>query len=173
MTFLRIQKTRRIYLRGLVLALLVPLTTSACATSRVGEVEIRQEGGMPCFTITPNEEHRAGGVPHLAALGVYDASVKPVIEVWAFNLSAEKSQPISSSTCVRYGQAPSESESTKAVPLQTGRVYEIFLKTKRVEPTDPTFGHEAKFCLVAKPDGGVRVHQVIYNKGWRYEMCGK
>lgn len=173
MISLRIQKMRRTCLKQLVLAILAALTTSACATSRMGEAEVRQVDGVPCFTITEKEEQRAGGAPRLSALSVYDASASPTTEIWSFTSQLAKMPTLSSGACIPYGQAPAGSETTKSIPLQVGKKYGVVLSTEREDPSDPTFGYDARFCLVAKPDGGVRVQQVIYSKGWRYEACKK
>lgn len=173
MIFLRIQRARQIYLRTMVLIVLVSSATGACATSRMGEAEVRQVDGVPCFTIPIKEEQRAGGAPRLSALSVYDASVVPTTEIWSFTSKSAKMPTLSSGACILYGQAPSGSEGTKSIPLQIGNKYGVILSTERVDPSDPTFGYDAKFCLVANPSGSVRVHQVIYNQRWRYEVCSK
>lgn len=171
MIFLQIQRMRRICPKPIVFAALLTLTTSACATSRMGEAEVRQLEGVPCFTIPEKEEQSAGGAPRLIALSVYDITVSPSTEIWSFTSKLAQKPPISSGACILYGQPLPGGESTKSVPLQLGRKYEVILSTERVNQTDPTFGYSARFCLAAKPGEAVRVKQVIYSKGWRYEVC--
>lgn len=171
MISLRIRNTHRTCLKQLVLAVFGMLTTSACATSRIGEAEVRQIDGVPCFTIPIKEEQRAGGAPRLSALSVYDASTAPTTEIWSFASPFAKMPTLSSDVCIPYGRAPTGSETTKSIPLQVGKKYGVILNTVRVDPSDPTFAYDARFCLVANPNGGVRVQQVIYSNGWRYEAC--
>ena len=107
----------------------------------------------------------------LGSLDVSDET-KKIDKIWSFMLRlSAPSQPMPASACILYGQAPPESDARKAEPLQTGRLYEVFLSARPVDPTDPTFGYIAKFCLIAQADGGVKVHQVIYKDGWRTEEC--
>ena len=170
MIFLRIQKINRICLKALAAAVAVVAFTNVYATSRIGEAEVRLENGLPCFTITNKEENRAGA-PQLRGLKVYDASVKPSIEVWFFTLPIDARQTISSNTCISYGKAPLGAESTKAIQLAIGKVYEVAIKGKLNDSSDPTFWYEAKFCLIRQSNDEVQIHQIIYDKGWRYEKC--
>lgn len=156
----------------LVIALIVASTDSTLATSRMGEVDVRDEGGVPCFGISKKEELRAG-VPMLSSLKVYDVTAKPGSVVWSFELRPSgKSQPIPSNTCIRYGQAPRGFDIGNAeIPLGIGKVYAVEFGATPQDATDPTFGYDAKFCLISRPDGGVRVHQIIFDHGWQYDAC--
>lgn len=109
MIFFLIRKVQPTSRKLTVGAAVAALATSACATSRMGEADIRQEEGTPCFTITQKEEKRAG-IPRLMALSVYDASAKPVTEVWKFALPVATPMPMSSEICIHYGQPPSGAE---------------------------------------------------------------
>jgi hypothetical protein len=151
-------------------AAVVALAANACATSRMGEADIRQEEGTPCFTITQKEEQRAG-IPRLMALSVYDVSVKPVTEVWKFALPVATAMPISSKICIRYNQAPAGAEGIKALSLVTGRVYEVFLNTKLADTADSTFGYMGKFCLLTEATI-TTLHQLKPGtQGWRDGTC--
>lgn len=171
MSFFLIRKIGPTCLKVIVSTTVTVLATTACATSRMGVADVRQEEGVPCFTVTPQEEERAGA-PRLMALTVHDASVKPVTEVWWFTLSDLSPMLITSKICIRYGQAPIGSESVKALPLVVGRAYEVFLNTKLADKTDPTFGYMAKFCMRK----GLNTTPTLYQlkpgtQGWRNSEC--
>lgn len=146
------------------------LTVAAGATSRMGDADVREKNGAPCFTVTAQEEKRTGAL-HLMALNVYDMSTKPVVTVWSFGMSTDDGQPISSKTCVRYGHAPSGASGSPAAPLQAGKLYQVFLNAKSTRRNEPTFGYSARFCLLVQPDGKATVHRVVYQDGWRDEAC--
>lgn len=150
---------------------IIAVSNSACVSTRLGEAAVKDKNGVPCFTITEKEQ-RQTGVPLLGSLIVSDEA-KPAYTIWSFMLHPSvPSQPIPASDCILYGHAPPESDAKKVEPLQTGRLYDVFLNARPVDTTDPTFGYDAKFCLIAQAGGGVKVHQVIYKDGWRTEECG-
>lgn len=127
---------------------LLAMATSACATSRIGEAEVQQQNGVPCFAVS-SEEVRRAGAPALSALFVSDLSVKPVAEVWSFSLTPSgRTQPIRPEQCIRYAQTPANSEVGQTTKLVAGRVYEVFLNAQSTSSTDPTRGYMAKFCLI-------------------------
>lgn len=170
MIFFLIRKIQPTFRKLIVGTAVAALATSACATSRMGEADIRQEEGTPCFTITQKEEQRAG-TPRLMALSVYDASVKPVTEVWWFTLPDASPIPISSKICILYSQLPAGAEGIKALPLIAGRVYEVFLNAKLADTTDPTFGYMGKFCLLTESTT-TTLHQLKPGtQGWRDGAC--
>lgn len=156
-----------------ILSTLLLLNTEiAFATSRMGDAEVRDDNGIPCFTITKDEENRSG-VPALGAITVDDATIKPSNHVWSFSFKPiGKSQPIASSGCIRYGEAPDGTETSKAAEhLQVGKIYEVFLNASSPDSHDPTFGYDAKFCLVPQQNSIAKVHQIRYSNGWHYELC--
>lgn len=170
MVFFLIRKTQPTSRKLIVSTVVAVLAANACATSRMGETDIRQEEGTPCFTITKKEENRAR-TARLMALSVYDISVKPVTEVWKFALPVAMFMPISSETCIHYGQLPSGADGIKALPLVAGRVYEVFLNVKLVDTTDPTFGYMGKFCLLTESTT-TTLHQLKPGtQGWRDGAC--
>ena len=133
--------------------------TATSATSRLGEAEVRQEDGLPCFAVTAREESRHGAV-RVKAVAVADASVKPVTTVWSFIVPSQRAQRVSFAACIRYGQAPDGAVTRPAPPLQPGRIYEVFLNPVRTDSTDPTFGYGATFCLTSSAGGPDAVRQL-------------
>jgi hypothetical protein len=156
----------------LMLGMALLAAPSAFGTSRLGSAEVRQVENAPCFSI-PKGKHIQDKNFLLNSLTVYDATIKPPKEVWSFILPPETPHRMTPAACIPYGQAPVKSESIKAMPLVTGRIYEVYLNVTSSEPTDPTFAYEAKFCVVEPQKNGTTVHQIIFDKGWRYEPCVK
>jgi hypothetical protein len=157
---------------ALLCALILFTTNEAIAASRLGEAEVRDDNGVPCFSINKNEEHRAG-IPALGSLSVDDATSKPNSRIWSFRFKPlGRSQAIGTSDCIRYGEAPAGSEITKVPePLQAGKVYEVFLNASSSDTGDPTFGYDATFCLIPQANGTKKVQQIVYSDGWHFEIC--
>ncbi|WP_343606821.1 hypothetical protein [Roseateles sp.] len=159
----------------LALALCAALGT-ACATSRVGDAEVRLQEGQPCFTISAKEAAR-GPTIRLQAVMVSDVSVSPVAEVWSVLLDAQRLETMSSASCFAYGQAP-DGASARPAPapmLQPGRVYQVYLNIRSSDRSDPTRGYLAKFCLAADPadpSGPRRLMPVLYGtRAWDEGFC--
>jgi len=126
--------------------LLMFLGLHACATSRIADAEISSIDGVPCFTISQKEESR-NGQPLLGALSISDLSEKPVVRVWSFYMTGGKKVPLSSKSCLRYGDLPQGANGMPAPELQTGWVYSVFLNGRPDDPSDPTYGYRGKFCI--------------------------
>lgn len=153
-----------------VLGLCAMLGT-ACAYSRMGEAEVRLQDGQPCFTLSAKEAKR-GATVRLQALVISDLSSKPVTDVWSMSLDPMRSAPLSPASCMAYGQIPTGAEAEPAPELKTGRVYEVFLNGRRSDPSDPTQGYIAKFCLVADEAGGRRLMPVEFgSRAWTEGVC--
>ncbi|AYM78445.1 hypothetical protein D9M09_23580 [Janthinobacterium agaricidamnosum] len=124
------------------------------ARSRMADAEVTSVNGVPCFSISKQEERR-NGQPFLGALSVSDVTVKPTTEIWGFLMTDDKKIPLSSTNCIPYGNIPAHADAAPAPELKTGRVYEVFLNGRPADPADPTYGYVAKFCLIqqvsAKP----------------------
>jgi len=99
---------------------------------------------------------------------VSDASSDRVIDVWSFVLPSARAQRVSSDACIGYGRAPGGAAATQALPLQAGRVYEVFLNAVAADGSDPTFGYTATFCLMVQADGTSKVKQL---HGGRAATC--
>ncbi|RYE75026.1 MAG: hypothetical protein EOO80_16010 [Oxalobacteraceae bacterium] len=156
----------------MALSLCVALTP-ACATSRMGDADLRLQAGQPCFTLTPKESERAPSV-RLQAVMVTDASSTPVSKVWSVLLDSSTLPTLSPATCVSYGFAPEGAKSVpvKAPELQSGRVYQVHLNTRSSDSSDPTRGYSARFCLLPDASGGRRLVPVVYDTpAWRTGSC--
>lgn len=157
---------------ALALAFCASLST-ACATSRMGDAEVRLQDGQPCFTISAKEAAR-GPTIRLQAVIVSDTSVSPVGRVWSVMLDQQRLPTMSPERCAAYGQTP-EGATAKptAVPeLQPGKVYQVHLNTRSSDASDPTRGYVGKFCFM--PDGANGQRLVALKPGsreWMEEVC--
>jgi hypothetical protein len=169
----RTRPTRRTCLESvLALALCASLNT-ACATSRMGDAEVRVQDGQPCFTISAKEAAR-GPTIRLQAMLVSDTSTTPVDRVWSVMLDQQRLPTLTPETCVAYGQTP-EGATSKPTPvpeLQSGKLYQVHLNTRSSDSSDPTRGYVGKFCFM--PDGANGRKLVPLKPGsreWIEEVC--
>jgi len=169
----RTRPTRRTCLEStLALALCASLNT-ACATSRMGDAEVRLQDGQPCFSISAKEAAR-GPTIRLQAVLISDTSTKPVDRVWSVMLDQQRLPTLSPDSCVAYGQTP-EGATSKPTPvpeLQSGKVYQVHLNTRSSDSSDPTRGYVGKFCFM--PDGANSRRLVPLKPGsreWIDEVC--
>ncbi len=152
---------------------IVVVTTGACATSRMGEAEVRLSKGQVCFAPAPTELQRPGAMG-ITGVWVSDLSRQPVAEVWAAARDAEaKPVVLQGGDCLAYGAAPEKWTHTQAIPLARETVYSVSLMSDLKDPTDSTRAFEAKFCLRADASGGgVKLIQLRRGSaGWRKETC--
>jgi hypothetical protein len=132
------------------------------AAPRTGEAEVREaSNGTPCFTI-PEREERRGGAPNFQAVTVYDPAAKPKAKMWAMAMPAERTFPVTSSMCIPYAGRLRALPQTAAVPLQSGKVYEVFIDAHGDAPNAPR-GYAARFCLLRERDGSIVVHHIGAN----------
>ena len=151
--------------------LLMSLGLHARATSRIADAEISSVNGTPCFTISQKEEKR-NGQPLLGALSISDLSEKPAVGVWSFYMTGGKKVPLSSKSCLRYGDLPQGANGMPAPELQTGRVYSIFLNGRPNDPSDPTYGYMGKFCIVATATGERNIIAIGSDTpAWKQDSC--
>lgn len=146
----RTPRTRRISLDAALALAFCAALNSACAMSRMGEAEVVEKDGQPCFALTAKEASRG---PHVRvhAVAVSDESSKPVMDVWRASLDPART-PLSASACIAYGQA--DGDAIKPASLKTGRVYQVYLNGRSSDPGDSTQGYIAKFCLMPGPGAG-------------------
>ena len=67
-----------------LLILLAFTSMNSDARSRMADAEVTWINGVPCFSISKQEERR-NGQPFLGALSVSDVTVKPTTEIWGFS----------------------------------------------------------------------------------------
>ncbi|WMJ68287.1 hypothetical protein [Stenotrophomonas sp. 24(2023)] len=143
----------------------------AQAFSRMGEVEISDAGGTPCFGLPAAERKRLASAVEVYAVEVYESDTRPLQDRWAFNHAYPAATPLPVGTCIAYGQAPATATLRHpAAPLQPGRLYTVDLEATR---EGPTRGYSARFCLKAQADGTLKALRVHYDRrlGWTAATC--
>ena len=175
------RRSRRSYdwVRAAAAALALGLTLSCSATSRVGQAEVTESGGRPCFGI-PDEPQTRRGAVRLDAISVSETGStswkNPPAELWSFTAdplaAALEARP---GTCIRYGELPASAKiRQQPAALQYERVYAVEISARPANASSSTRGYKAEFCVKPAPHGGVTVHTVRWDeaaKRWRYEVC--
>lgn len=165
----RTPRTRRTSLEGAVALALCAALNSACAMSRMGDAEVLEKDGQPCFVVPAKELSRGPNV-RVQAVSVGDQSAKPVVTVWKAPIDPPAT-PSSLANCVAYGQLPSRPGDPPAAELQTGKVYEVYLNGRSSDSSDPTRGYTAKFCFVANGAGRKLVQVTYPSRAWDEGVC--
>ena len=134
----------------LLLTVLLAPPAPALATRRIGEATVRQgANGVPCFTISANEEKR-GGAPDFQAILVSDAVGKPM---WKMAMPRERTFPVMFSMCIPYGGRVPALPQTPAGQLSPGTVYTVQIDARPSRKTSAPLRYQTRFCLVRQPDG--------------------
>ena len=130
-------------------ALGLALLSSACATSRTGQAEVRLEAGVPCYGVTAAEA-REGRDLRLHALVLYDTTEQPPKGVWELESSSDgRELPLPAGRCVRHGEVPGGYRTTPVPALKADRVYDVYLNATPATGRRSTHRYKARFCLAA------------------------
>ena len=160
------------------LVLLGVQTTSCSATSRVGQAQVTEAGGQPCFAIPDEPETRAGPV-RLFTLLVSERESESwrtlPAELWSFTFDPPgRSIEAKAQSCIRYGDLPASAKHRQPPkPLQPYRVYGVDINARPARD-GATQGYKAEFCIKPAPDGRIAVQPVPWDASgqrWRYEVC--
>jgi hypothetical protein len=124
--------------------------------SRMGDLEVRLQDDMPCFTITRKEKWW-NGVPLIHSVGVhaYVQDAAPTT-IWQLRLWPRTIR-LDTDTCLPYGQAPAGVESPPAPRLVPWQIYSVGIGGRTERSSDGTQGYTAEFCLVPGADGAMTV----------------
>ncbi len=148
--------------------LLLPIACTA--SSRMADAVVTERDGQPCFALSDQPINRVN-----AAI-VDDLSTVPPTSIWVVDIDHESGKLLAG--CVVYGQVfPNQKAGhVPATTLRIGHIYEVGLMAERIDPTDPTQGYVARFCLAPQPGNAKpRVRQIVWNKQagrWGDEVCG-
>lgn len=120
----------------------------------MADAEVTLRDGLPCFGV-PAKESERNGVPEVAALIVYRLSSEGFRQIWSFHTGDDASPLLlHAGSCFLYGRAPVGTEMTDPEPLQSDRIYSVYLNGRPADADDPTQGYRARFCLLDKESGG-------------------
>ena len=103
---LRIRPIKSPVVALVTLICLMPLCDYASAWSRIGEVEITDHAGKPCFGLPKKERKRIGKTPEVFGVEVHDAIAPPLRRQWSFYFAHPASIPLPPGACVVYGEVP-------------------------------------------------------------------
>jgi hypothetical protein len=154
-------------------------STSCWATSRVGDAQVTEAAGQPCFAISDEAETRG------AAARLFSISVSETLspnwqtlpaELWAFTVDPPgRSIDARPDRCIRYGDLPASARPRQQPrPLGHYRVYVVEINARPAGDTSPTRGYKAEFCIKPAPGGRVAVQTVPWDaagKRRHYEVC--
>jgi hypothetical protein len=159
--------------RNTLACIAVALASSACATSRMGEADVRLLNNVACFSPAAQELRREGA-SEITGVWVSDVSANPAVEVWAFALkhgSAPKT--LGQGECLPYGMPVTDAISAGPTPLKINTVYTVHLKSALKDGTDPTMAFTTKFCLRAGESGEAPklVQLRAGTTAWRRQIC--
>jgi hypothetical protein len=118
---------------------------------RSGDADVRESGGVPCFTIAGRDERR-DGAPSFQAISVVDVARKPRATMWAMAMPADRTFPLMFSMCIPYaGRVPALPQE-EAEPLAPDTVYEVAIAVRAGTGKLPA-AYVGRFCLVRQADG--------------------
>jgi hypothetical protein len=123
------------------------LASAGCFGSRMGQADARLDQGRPCFGVSPSESR--GPDLQLQAIILYDTSTTPPTEVWSVGSEANAPLlPIPPPRCVRIDERPAGYRvESSSVPLERGRVYEVYVNAKPPTNRGNTMAYTQRFCL--------------------------
>lgn len=166
----KIQRAKQIFLHGILLLVIACIAPPLGATSRIGNAEVRDQEGVPCFTIAQKELDRAGVSPKVGTIAVYEETVSGPRDIWSLSPEAEESIYLTNDRCIPYSLQNAHKKGKPAPNLVPGKLYGVSIFTGHPTPTDPTFAYDAKFCIRVK-NANKTVVQVFYDKGWSNTAC--
>ena len=122
------------------------LPCSAQAAARVGAIEVRDgHGGMPCFTVSEQEERRSG-TPDFRAIVVTDgASV-----MWKMGMPKSRSFSMSYHMCIPYAGRLPVLPQTPAASLHAGKAYDVTVTVDAPRNATAPRLYRGRFCVNGK-----------------------
>ncbi len=149
---------------------LSPLFNLTHAYSAMGDADIRDDNGTPCFSITEQEENDANGQILFSGVAVYEDKPNGAL-VWRMSIKPAVAS-LTAKECFRYGEIPPNADGEKPVELKPGKSYTVELRARAKNKSNPIHFYSAKFCLAQQADGKTGVHQIEIKKNeYDYEPC--
>ena len=128
-----------------------------CTAARVGELLVREgNAGLPCFTISEEEEKR-GGAPDFQSIAVSESGAKTAL--WKMAMPAPRTFPVTFRMCIPYAGRSPVLPQTPAMPLEAGKVYEVAISARGQRSQSAPRDYRGRFCLV-QAAGKLRVQNV-------------
>jgi len=137
--------------------LILLLALPAQSARRIGEAQVREgANGVPCFTISEQEEKR-GGAPDFQSVAVSDAGGKVL---WRMAMPRERTFTVMYSMCIPYGGRVQALPQTPAATLEPGKAYLVQIDARPGRKTSMPLRYQARFCLVPKSGGNANQYRV-------------
>lgn len=150
------------------------LTATPCwALSGMGTADVSLlEDGRVCFAI-PAKNAQRDPAARIQALSVVDDADQSGRKMWALRLWEMEGGglPVSSLSCIAYGQALEGVPAAPALEMAENRPYYISLNVRPSDRSDPARGYYAKFCILGR--GAERRIQLIAENSpaWETGNC--
>lgn len=150
-------------------ALLMSISGTACALTKMWRAEVRQSGQVPCFSIESSRDTRRLPTT-LAAISVHELDQRevPSRAVWELGVQVggEGEPPrLSPDACLAYGAQP-QAMTARTLPaaLELGKRYQVSMNTDLGDgPSSENRRYRAYFCLTRQGDQ-VLVHDVKWDE---------
>lgn len=137
---------------ALVIGVAVTAMSPCWALSGMGTAEVTLlEDGRPCFAV-PAKNAKRDPAARIQGLSVIDDADSSGRKMWTAKLREMDGGgvPVSSVSCIAYGQAFDGIGASPAIELSENRAYYVSLNVRPSDRSDPTRGYYAKFCLLGR-----------------------
>lgn len=161
--------------RKAALAVVMALLAAApgWALSGMGTAEVTLlEDGRACFAV-PAKNAKRDPAARIQAMSVVDDADPSGRKMWAPRLWEMQGGglPVSSLSCIAYGQALEGVPAAPALELAENRAYYVSLNVRPSDRSDPTRGYYAKFCVLGR-GAERRIKLIAENSpGWETGSC--
>jgi hypothetical protein len=151
-------------IKAFIFTISLAITFVAYGYSGVGAADVRDDNGIPCFSITKEEEKKMGSLIVFNMLSVYVENNGEEL-VWRLWRSEKNHQiPFDSETCFSYGKKLPDTSSTESATLEVGRIYAFSLSLYAKNNLRPHInGSMGRFCLIPTEGGKVKIHPIQLN----------
>lgn len=122
------------------------------AMSGMGTAEVTLlEDGRACFAV-PAKNAKRDPAARIQAMSVVDDADQSGRKMWAPRLWEMQGGglPVSSLSCIAYGQTLEGVPASPALELAENRAYYVSLNVRPSDRSDPTRGYYAKFCVLGR-----------------------
>jgi len=163
-----------IFVRVIWVGLLLALPNASQAAFRVGGAQVRLVDDKPCFALADQEQANEAPI-EVRSLILYDKRSRPPKKIWSLRSSVNPPLQLNPDQCLVYGLVPEGMiESGKAIPLEPGVIYSVYVSVRPKNPRSPTQGYTRSFCLKGDSDKQMEIKEIRWdntNKRWRYDVC--
>ena len=165
---------KMLFARLVCLGLLVCISNTSLAISRVADSQVRLVGDLPCFGVADHYE-TADGPVELLGLVLYDTRTRPAKKIWSLRSSAKLRTRLAPDQCLIYGEVPDGMIASRtALALERGVIYRVYINSRSKNTRSPTRGYTRSFCLMDDANKQLTINEIEWdraNSRWRNEVC--